>query len=431
MKAPATSHVVAYDVRATSPAQPRVAAVARELARRGSRVVLWCAHEPGSWARQCAEVRLVPDPVLKVYERWFRPAPEVPEESQARSPRWSPLGLVRGLGQRVQQTVLFPDNQAIWSARVRRRLVPGLVSGDLVVTCSRPESVGSVGEAAKRRGALWWFDFADGWCFQGLRAAAMQPGARRDRELSLERRWVRGADAVSTVHEELAGWFAGVRGGDSVLVLPNIVPDELVPPAARERRAPPAELAFGHFGRLSLSDAKCSFDSFVAMLRAAEEPALRFVFRGDYSQQELREMDALRALGHRVEVGEPVPRPRLSDLVGDLDGLLLILGVDQRGSSSKLLDALGLELPVFAFVDPESVAARIVRDAQCGEVAPAGDPANAVGVWRDYVGGVRAGRYSVDGEARFRHTSAAHVPAAVDRVLQLREESGRLPSSAL
>ena len=427
MSAPAHSHVVAYDVRATSPAQPRVAALVRELARRGSKVVVWCAHEPGAWARECADVRRVPDPVLKVYERWFRRAPSGGDEMEQRG-RWSPFGFVRGLGQRVQRTVLFPDNQAIWSARVRRRLVPAVERGDLVVTCSRPESTGAIGEAAQRRGAKWWFDFADGWCFQGLRAAAMQPGARRDRELSLERRWVRQADAVSTVHEELAGWFAGVRGRDGVLVLPNIVPDELVPAAPRELRSPGAELAFAHFGRLSLSDAKCSFAAFVQMMRSAGDASHRFVFLGDYSEEELREMDALRALGHRVEVAEPVPRPQLVRLVAELDGLLLILATDQRGSSSKLLDALGLELPLFAFVDPDSLAADIVREARCGEVAPSGDSVGAVGVWKTFVEGVRSRRYSVDPQVRFRHSSAAHVPAAVERVLRL--ETGRVQDRA-
>ena len=67
---------VVYDVTAASPAQPRVAALVRELAQRGHTVDLWTSRPLGSWLdetpkerRDAIDVRVVADPIFEFYRR--------------------------------------------------------------------------------------------------------------------------------------------------------------------------------------------------------------------------------------------------------------------------------------------------------------------------------------------------------------------------
>ena len=426
---------VAYDVGPRSPAGPRVASLLTGLSERGHRVILWTESEPGGWA-EGLDVRRVADPVLALYRRCVdrgaggaSPVAEPPVAAAAERrspPRW------RRVAARAQRALLFPDNESLWSRRVARRVARAVRPGDLVWTFARPESVGFAGVRAAARGARWWADHADGWCFGGLRDAAMTPGPRRERELGLERRWIAAADVVSTVNDELADWFAGLRPGRPVFVYPNLIPDELltgVDPAEQRRLEPDAPVVVGYFGRLAGSDPRRSLAPFLELLAdPAADRRVRFRFRGEFTGRDRQELAALARLGPAVEVLPALPRAELVEFRAEVDAALMIASPEQRGSSSKLLDNLGLQLPVFAVVPEPSLAADIVRRAGCGAVVGLGAPLapGAVGTWNAFLKGVREGGYGVTESERARFTSAVCVPPMLDAADTLL--AGRVPT---
>ncbi|MGE0145113.1 MAG: hypothetical protein AB7I19_16720 [Planctomycetota bacterium] len=419
-------HAVAYDIRAESPAQPRVAAWLRGCLGAGMSVVLYTERPPGAWVDDLAatgrlKVLVIADPIRRVYERLYARAQitrREPGPGVAPRPR---EGSLWRLGRGLQGRILFPDPQTIWSRRIGRAIRRRMAPGDLVLTCSRPESVGTIGEAAQRRGAVWWFDFADGWCFQGLRPEAMAPGPRRERERSLEARQVGSADVVSTVDPILAEAFARLRRDGDVVVYPNLIPDELLLPVDRPIRGR-SRLCLAHFGRLSLSDPKRSLRPLLAVLESA--PPIDFRFFGDFNDADRAELEALAALGHGVIAAPPLARAEIASRRDEFDGTLMVASPEQRGSSSKLLDSLGLALPVFAVVPDPSIAAHIVRDCRAGEVLAFERLAEGRSCWLRYCEGLRVGRYRVDPDARDRYTSGAFVPALVDRMVELMSRVG-------
>ena len=436
-------HAVAYDLTAGSPAQPRLAALFRRLHERGIGVELWTERPAGAWlddlvAKGGVRVHVLADPVLRVYralggpDRQAAPTAAPAASAPAPSSKAATPGLLWRMGRSLQRKLLFPDEQRMWTARVRRRLLAVLDRDDVVLTCARPESAALIGAEAKRRGARWWLDFADGWCFQGLRPDAMTTGSRRERELDLERRLVADADVVSTVNDELAGYFASLRGDGDITVFPNIVPDELMdlPWTPRVRAA--GELpTLGYFGRLSLSDPERSLSPLLRLLRPAAGPGeaalprAAFRFHGEYSTRDRAEIGELGALGYEVRVDEPVSRDALAAMRAQFDAALVVASPGQRGSSSKLLDTLGLGLPVLALVPVPSLAAQIVTDAGCGEVIEIGASGESGAPWRRFVGGLGTGGYRVDPAVRARYTSAAVVPALVERVTSLLGSAAR------
>jgi len=315
-----------------------------------------------------------------------------------------------------QQWLLFPDNEVRWSRRVRSHVGRGRPPWDLVVCCARPESVGLIGQHLQRHGVRWWFDFADGWCHQGLRPAAMTPGRRRRRELALERRWLSAADVVSTVDEMLAAYLREVRGRD-VMVYPNVIPAELKVPAPAGR--PSGDLRVAHLGRLTGSDGARSLRPLVTGLR---DHKVAFEFRGELGADDRREIQALRDAGHSASEQPSCPRSDLAQLRSCWDAALVIASPAQRGSSSKLLDAIGLRLPVFALVPGDSVAADIVRRTGCGVVAPLEDPDSVARLWQQFDAGVRSAAFAVDDGAIAPLSGDAHLAGLLARMREATRE---------
>src|SRR5262245_47005162 len=100
-------HLVAYDLGPTSPAQPRLHALTRELSRRGHPVELWTAVEPEPGAYAVVRVRV--DPLA-------RRRVQVGTWAAGRAARPSPVRrLVRQIGRTVDAALLFPDGEVLWS----------------------------------------------------------------------------------------------------------------------------------------------------------------------------------------------------------------------------------------------------------------------------------------------------------------------------
>ena len=405
-------HLVAYDVRATSPAQPRVAALARCLRARGHDLRLWTAREAGDWAAAIAvDCEHVPDPLHEAYarvaglRRTRAPSPSE-ENASASQPSAGPGRLARS-ARAILGRALFPDVEAWWSRRVARRVSKCVRRGDVVMTFSRPESVGYVGERAQSFGATWWFDFADGWHYRGHRPEAMS-GRRGQRELALEQRWVGAADGVSTVNDDLASWFRKHRDDGRLFVYPNIVPDELwCDERAPRRRDGPLRIAY--FGRLRMSDPDTGLRPLLEALDLVDADSdsrrIEWLFRGDYTSEDRAEIAELERRSLSVDVGPPVPRVQLAKLADEVDAALVVTSPTQSGSTSKLLDGVGLRLPIFLIAPPGSLARRIVEDAKAGVVAPVDRRDQIARLWQDFVRRVELGTVAFDEVGRQRWSS--------------------------
>ena len=425
-------HLIAYDVRATSPAQPRVAALARCLRARGKSLTLWTARDAGDWATSIGvDCELIPDPLHEAYARiaGLRRARgatgEVAASSSASPP--SPGRLARS-ARALLGRAFFPDVESWWSRRVARRASKCIRNGDVVMTFSRPESVGYVGERAHAQGAAWWFDFADGWHYRGHRPEAMS-GRRGQRELSLERRWVGMAHGVSTVNDDLASWFRQHREDERVFVYPNIVPDELWCDE-RPPRVGADSLRVAYFGRLRMSDPDTGLRPLVDALASIDSRAparqIEWLFRGDYTADDRAEIEELQAHSGKVDVGPPVPRVMLAELAGEVDAALVVTSPTQTGSTSKLLDAVGLRLPIFLIAPPGSLARRIVEEAKAGVVAPVDQSGEVARLWMDFVQQLGSPASTFDEAGRKRWSSRTWTEPLVDELegLSRRQPSG-------
>ena len=435
------AHVVAYDVVATSPAQPRVRVWIDTLRQCGLGVTLWTERPPGDWAAQVgAVVVVVADPVRRAYERFggwrasgshaARTTAAAEQDGRSGGAMRALVGVGSGIGRSLQRRLSFPDPEVWWSRLVARRLAKRAERGDLVTTHTRPESVVRVGFGAQRIGCLWHLDLQDGWTYKGLREDAMRPGARREREIALERRAVEQADVVSTVDDDLAA-HARVIGGDrEVVVFPNLIPNEMLVEPGTARRRPESSdptVRFVYLGRVSGSDPKRSLAPFRRLLAlSCSDVRISVDFFGEYGERDRAEFAEIQGLGIDVAVHGPVPRHDLALRSADYDATLVVTSPGQGGSSSKLLDALGLCLPVFAFAGRGSVLENILERTAAGVAVGFEAPEREHAVaWNTFLKRVRSGACRVDSASRAPYTSSYAVAALRGRIQGLLASSGR------
>lgn len=271
--------------------------------------------------------------------------------------------------------VLYPDMEVLWSWRVGRFLAPRLRPSDLVITCARPESVGLVGSIAVAKGAWWWFDLADSWCWEGIRHKAHGlPPWRIRKEKRLERQWIARAHGISTVNAKLAAYFQSLRPCGPVHIYPNVVPRELA-----GRRAPHVpirqsgdEFNILYFGRLKASDSERDLSQLAHIVasRKPDQAAPNFIFCGEFVAADHEEMQKLKRYGARVTVYPLIPREQLPCLVAEqnVKAMLVVNSPHSTASTSKLFDALGLGMPTLLLARADSEAARLVEELRAGVV---------------------------------------------------------------
>ena len=381
----AICHLVHYHyLEPTSPAFPRADFLVEALRARGLRVQVWChsLKSGRSWGRFGERIVAVSDPAQVVKSKalyCMAPLKRImaTRKSRDKKPSLSPAGGGDPLAMlsRHAARFLFPDNECFWSKLVAGRLSKTLSPQDMVFTCSRPESVGFIGRMAKARGAFWWLDFADGWCWQGLRQDLHRLDADRlAKERELEKSWVASADGVSTVNNDLAAYFSGLRTDNSALIYPNLIARELL------ETDMPGEFSFDqginilHFGRLRGSDSQRNLKPLLRYLKnqGHQGHMLRLFFYGNLEPADLAELEQLSALGCRVIQSPPVKRGTLPEIIAKhkINVMLVMNSLMSTGSTSKLLDAFGVGLPILLFARANSAAADLVGRMKAGLVIP-------------------------------------------------------------
>jgi glycosyltransferase involved in cell wall biosynthesis len=274
---------------------------------------------------------------------------------------------------------------------------------DCVITTSPPQSAHLAGLALRRTGVPWIADLRDGWTFDPPRPA--WPTAVQDRvDRALEHAVLSRADRVVAVTAPIADDL-GQRLGHEVRVITN----GFDPEETAERAEPlngmltPGLHSLVHTGRGGVSgrSPRTLLDG-VAELRArwpdvAER--LEVVFAGPTTGEE-RELLADERLGGMARSVGFLERPQALALQRAADSLLVVAaGASMRSvATNKLYEYLAARRPVLVLGDG-SEAARIVREADAGIVAPGNDPSAVAEALRQLVS--RAVRPSAANLERF------------------------------
>ncbi len=261
---------------------------------------------------------------------------------------------------------------------------------DCVITTSGPESVHLAGLALARRSA-WIADLRDGWGFETLHAWPTRAQARLDAEL--ERRVARSADLMTAVSEPLARDLRERLGADAHTVTNGYDPDEVPERTGSSPLLHAGRVSLVHTGRMASSQRSPApvLDA-VCLLRergAAIAERLEVVFAGPLTPDERRLLARPDLAGAVRHVGS-VDRDEALRLQREADALLLLTAGTRRGEATgKLFEYLGAERPILVLGE-QTEAARIVRDARAGEVAPVDDPAAIAAALERLLAGDRA-----------------------------------------
>jgi glycosyltransferase involved in cell wall biosynthesis len=245
---------------------------------------------------------------------------------------------------------------------------------DCIITTSGPESVHLAGLALARRTA-WIADLRDGWGFETLHSWPTDAQARLDKWL--ERRVAARADLMTAVSEPLAADLRERLGAEAHTVTNGFDPEEVPPRTGSHPLLDPARRSLVHTGRMASSQrSPAPLLEAVRLLRgrgAAAARGLQLVFAGPLTAEERTLLGAPDLAGMVRHVGN-LEREEALRLQREADGLVLLTAGTRRGEATgKLYEYLGAERPILVLGE-ETEAARIVREAGAGEVAPAGDP---------------------------------------------------------
>lgn len=260
---------------------------------------------------------------------------------------------------------------------------------DCVITTSPPQSAHVVGAALRLRGIPWIADLRDGWTFDPPRPpwpTALQDGADR----SLERLTLSRADRIVAVTAPIADDLAERLRREVRVITNGFDPEETAEPAASlNGMLTPGVHSLVHTGRGGVSgrSPRVLLEG-VAELRerwpdVAER--LEVVFAGPTTSEE-RKLLADERLGGMARTVGFLERPRALALQRAADSLLVVAsGASMRSvATNKLYEYLAARRPVLVLGEG-SEAARIVREAGAGIVAPDNDPAAVAQALRQLV----------------------------------------------
>jgi glycosyltransferase involved in cell wall biosynthesis len=320
---------------------------------------------------------------------------------------------------RLLRDVVVPDAELIsWAlgvVPVARRLVRERAI-DCLVTTGPPHSTHLVGLALGRASPAWIADFRDGWRYEPLRPG--WPTRIQDRlDAALERRVVRGADAVIGVTRPIAddlrsrlgvaavhignGWDPRWETGVAEVEIPQLEPDTV---------------SVVHTGTLGGGAWRDPAPLFAALrrLRSSRSVAterLRLVLAGvlDPRLQTLIESVDAGIVRH---VGE-LSREQALALQRRGDALLLLTSPGHAShATGKLFEYLAAGRPIIALAQGNE-AARIVRETATSIAVAPDDVDGIARALTAAVDGTIAGAYSPRGLEQYMYPRPAEAVAGL------------------
>jgi glycosyltransferase involved in cell wall biosynthesis len=315
---------------------------------------------------------------------------------------------------------------AAWApfARSRALALARRESFDCAITTSPPESAHLVGRALQRRGLAWAADVRDGWSFEPIRPR-FPTAAQRSLDERLERRWLKGADAVVCVSRPVADDLRARLGIEAHLVPNGWDPDLVEAGVDAEgiaRALDPDRVSlvytgrFGSYGR----DPAPLVNALAELAEKDPEAAerLELVIAGPLTDAEAELLKASIAPA-RIKLMGSVPRNRALALQRAADALLLV--ASQRRSqllNFKLFEYLAAGRPILALA-AGTEAGRVVAELG-GEAVPADDvPAIVRALRRVAAGELRAPDPGAR-EAYAYPAAAERMAAAIEAAIEAR-----------
>jgi len=248
---------------------------------------------------------------------------------------------------------------------------------ECVVTSSPPASTHLIGRALRRQGVCWIADFRDGWTFE-RQEQAWPLRVQRRADAGLERRVLRGADALVAVTEPIAADLQDRFDAQVEVITNGFDPEDEA--SGAEGLLDDSRHSLVHTGRMAAG--RSSPKALLAALRRLREDSpelaagLEVVFAGPLSAEE-RELLGAADLDGLVRTVGALPRSEALALQRQADSLLVVTEGARRRSvaTGKLFEYLAAGRPVLVLGE-ETAAARIVERAGAGFSASATDPAS-------------------------------------------------------
>lgn len=306
-------------------------------------------------------------------ETLAREIPPTVEVTRAREPRGAmgPATVLKWIGlERASQVAAFPDWATAWAPDALRLALRAVREQRPAVlfSTSAPYTAHLVAAAVhERTGIPWVADFRDEWAGNpAMRAApALVHRAARRAEREITTR----ATAVTVVE----GYFDLLNpSGSPVIAIPNGIDEEDL-----------ADLGDGGGDRRMLTL------SYVGTIYGEQDPTVvfdalaRLIHRGAIDAARIR----VRLVGNDLRPGSrgrwPVPVEQLGYVdhgralreMRSASVLLHYVAAASPAPAGKLYEYLASQRPILCVTRPDGVAARIVREAGAGQVAPPDDPA--------------------------------------------------------
>jgi glycosyltransferase involved in cell wall biosynthesis len=392
----------------------RWAAMVKYLRRLGHEVTVITAaapgHPPGESDGVVRTASLNANPLLRRLllrgESTTRPPSASPQEG-GQSGVMPPL-LWKGI---VPDPWLVTWDPAAWAA-IRRALSKKVF--DCLITSSPAESTHLLGLALGRRVAAWIADFRDGWCFEPLRPA-FPTGLQRKLDERMERRVVRGADAVVGVTAPIVEDFQNRLGVAAQLVTNGFDP-ELGGDEAQTEQPDERHLSFVHTGALSGPRGRDPLPLLRALRELVDDAPelrgrLRLIVAGRSEEDELalvREAgvsDIVRHLGY-------LPRSEALALQRAAGTLVLITSHDRCEATGKLYEYMAAGRPIIALAEGNE-AARIVAETNTGALVSPDDSAAITRALRAALSGELERAYAPRETERYTYPAVAERMALV------------------
>jgi glycosyltransferase involved in cell wall biosynthesis len=278
----------------------------------------------------------------------------------------------------------------VFALFVAARLVFGR-RRDLIVVNTNPPAAPLAASLARRlRGTPYFYLVHDLYPDLPVRQRLLSSSGRAARiGRWLQRRWLRGAVAVSTLGRCCAAYLVAEYGLDprKVHVIPSWEDPERIKPAPPEASVWRRE--FGLDGCVFLYAGNMGpFQNLDLLLDAAalvrDEPGIRFALVGSGVLREELARRAEREGLSNVRVLPAVPTAEYADLLSgsDVHIVALDLGLEGLAVPSKLYSCLASGRPVLTIAAPESELSRVVEESRCGVAASPRDAASVADACR-------------------------------------------------
>lgn len=314
-------------------------------------------------------------------------APSPQSHSQPAANRWTPreAGL-RAFKWLLRNWVEIPDDYNAWAklSLAQARELCRARQIDLVFTSLPPFSAAMIGYRLKKElGIPWVADYRDLWVGDVLREWVGP--VRGLIERSMERRYMRAADAIVAVSDQKTD-FLKTHLSDSPAIretLTNGYDPEIFAPLLAEPRIADEHIDFVFTGRLFKNRRGYTFAEALGQL-AEQEPELRNRVRvhilGGVSPEIRARYDAILAryrIAEMYRFAGDIPYQDAMRAQVQADYLLLIVDTGETSSGvipGKLFEYVAARRPIFALTDPGATK-DIIERGRLGTVVPAEDVA--------------------------------------------------------